>query len=232
MKNQQIRKIKNNIMLWTALVLAVILIAVESSAVLASSAPRAFRSGESGVALMFNVYQNTENVEEIKEILGNYGVSASFFLGGIWAEKNRELIFDLYLEGHDIGNHGFRHLLPTKVGPAATREEIQRTDSLIRDILGEKPLLYAPPSGDHDQRTVEIAQEEGYLTILWSADTIDWRDQDAALLLRRTQSKLTDGGFLLMHPTPATVKALPQIIEWILLQGYEIKPVSQILLGD
>jgi peptidoglycan/xylan/chitin deacetylase (PgdA/CDA1 family) len=219
-------------MLWTALALAVLLIAMESSAILASSAPKAIYSGKSGVALMFNVYQNTENVEEIKDILGQYGVSASFFIGGIWAEKNRELIFDLYLEGHDIGNHGFKHKLPTKAGPAVTREEIQRTDIVIRSITGEKPLLYAPPSGDHDQRTVEIAQEEGYLTILWSADTIDWRDQDAKLLLSRTQSKLSDGGFLLMHPTPATVEALPQIIEWIFGQGYEIKPVSKIILGE
>ncbi len=229
MKNE---RIKNNIMLWTTLALAVVLIAVESSAIFASSTPKAIYSGKSGVALMFNVYQNTENVEEIKEILGHYGVCASFFLGGIWAEKNRELIFDLYLEGHDIGNHGYRHKLPTKAGLAVTREEIQRTDSIIRDILGEKPFLYAPPSGDHDHRTVEIAQEEGYLTILWSADTIDWRDQDAALLLSRTQSKLTDGGFLLMHPTPATAEALPGIIEWIILQGYEIKPVSEIILAQ
>lgn len=219
-------------MLWTALVLAVFLIAAESSAILASSAPKAIYSGKSGVALMFNVYQNTEIVEEIKDILGHYGISASFFIGGIWAEKNRELIFDLYLEGHDIGNHGFRHKLPTKAGPAVTREEIQRTDSILRGITGEKPLLYAPPSGDHDQRTVEIAQEEGYLTILWSADTIDWRDQNASLILSRAQNKLSDGGFLLMHPTPATMEALPQIIEWIIMQGYEIKPVSKVIQGD
>ncbi len=76
---------------------------------------------------------------------------------------------------------------------------------------------------------MRVAAEEGYTTILWSADTIDWRDQDADLLVKRTKSRLKNGGFLLMHPTKGTVKALPEIIDWIEQQGFEIKPVSQMI---
>ena len=222
---------KSNFVLLVFLTLTVVIVAAQPSIAAVSAQPSAISSGKSGVALMFNVYQNTENVGEIAEILGEYGVKASFFLGGIWAQKNREAVFELYLAGHDVGNHGYNHKLPTKVGAATTREEIQRTDALLTGITGEKPYLYAPPSGDFDRQTVDIAQEEGYLTILWSADTIDWRDQDPALLLSRAKSKLSDGGFLLMHPTPATVEALPQIIDWIILEGYEILPVSAIVFG-
>ena len=221
---------KNVFALSVFLVLSVVAIAASPEVISVLAAPRAISSGSHGVALMFNVYQNTEDVEQIAEILDNYGVSASFFLGGVWAEKNRDMVFDLYLAGHDIGNHGYNHKLPTKVGADQTREEICRTDALITDITGEKAFLYAPPSGDYDSQTVDIAAEEGYLTILWSADTIDWRDQDPELILSRAQKRLSDGGFLLMHPTPATVAALPQIIDWAILQGYQIRSVSDMVL--
>ena len=189
--------------------------------------PIAYYSGNSGVSLMFNVYENSEAVEAILDILDRYGVKASFFLGGVWAVNNEDLVLRMKNSGHDIGNHGYLHKLPTSVGQEMTEEEILRTDAILTDILGEKPFLYAPPSGDHDQSTVEIAHSLGYKTILWSADTIDWRDRDETLILKRAVTKIMDGGFLLMHPTDATVKALPMIIESYAQMGFEIRTVSE-----
>ena len=48
---------------------------------------------ESGrVALMFNVYEGTEQVEEIAELLAERGFRATFFVGGKWAERNGDTI--------------------------------------------------------------------------------------------------------------------------------------------
>lgn len=186
-------------------------------------------------ALMFNVYQNGEQVRRIADILEKYGVRASFFIGGSWAEasdENASIVLELYQEGHDIGNHGYLHRLPTQVGEGTTREEIRKTDAALTAITGERPTLYAPPSGDFNARTVEIAAEEGYVTVLWSADTIDWRDHDAALITSRALEKVTDGGFILMHPTQQTADALPAIIEGLARQGYAMDTVSALLEGE
>ena len=44
------------------------------------------RGGKS-VSLMFNVYQGTEYIDGIIETLESHGANATFFIGGIWAEK-------------------------------------------------------------------------------------------------------------------------------------------------
>lgn len=185
--------------------------------------------GNDGAALMFNVYQNTQQVYEILEILDAKDVKATFFIGGIWAENNPDALLAIHLAGHEIGNHGYNHKLPTKVGLRAAMEEIRKTESVLYGILGRGSTLYAPPSGDFDRSIVDGAAKMQMRTILWSADTIDWRDQNAALILSRAQEKMDETGFLLMHPTEATVSALGDIIDSLLARGFRLTTVSDAL---
>ena len=48
------------------------------------------------VSLMFNVYQGNEHVEKILEILKSNNVKATFFVGGIWVEKNSSCFLKIY----------------------------------------------------------------------------------------------------------------------------------------
>ena len=57
--------------------------------------------------------------------------------------------------------------------------------------------------------------ELGLKVIMWSRDTIDWRDSDAALIASRATKGLAAGDFVLMHPTSSTVQALPVILNYI-----------------
>ena len=61
--------------------------------------------------------------------------------------------------------------------------------------------------------------------ILWSADTIDWREgSDARTIFSRVMKKDMDGAIVLMHPKPETVKALPDLIDAV--REKKIEPVS------
>ena len=44
------------------------------------------------VGIMINVYEGSEYVAEILKILDKYSVSCTFFVGGIWAQKNNALL--------------------------------------------------------------------------------------------------------------------------------------------
>lgn len=46
------------------------------------------------VSLMFNVYENTDNVKKIAEILDEYGYKTTFFVGGVWAAKTKTYCFN------------------------------------------------------------------------------------------------------------------------------------------
>ena len=87
--------------------------------------------------------------------------------------------------------------------------------------------LFAPPSGAYSSITLDVAESLGYKTIMWSKDTIDWRDHDASLILKRATTNLNNGDLILMHPTEATVQALSDIIASIKSQGFEIITVSK-----
>ena len=181
------------------------------------------------VAFMVNVYWGTEYVQPYLELFKQEGVKVTFFLGGIWAKDNAQLIKAMQADGHEIGNHGYNHKLPTHISSDETRKEISTTDTIITEITGTKPKLYAPPAGDFNKETLKTARSLGYKTIMWSIDTIDWRDKDTEKIQNRVMKNLKPGAFVLMHPTANTLEALKSMISQIKEQGYTFKTVSEML---
>ena len=60
----------------------------------------------SGVSLMFNVYEHTDNVMKILDTLDEYGVKCTFFIGGSWADDNVDCVREIYKRGHEPASHG------------------------------------------------------------------------------------------------------------------------------
>ena len=86
-------------------------------------------------------------------------------------------------------------------------------------------------SGDHDETTVELCRSMGYKMALWSADTIDWGEgSTAAVIKERILKKDLNGGIILMHPKPETVKALPELISEIKNRGLTPVPLYRLPL--
>jgi len=178
------------------------------------------------VSLMFNVYMGNEYVEQILQVLEEKKVKATFFVGGIWVEKNNECFMNIYESGNEIASHGYWHKDHSKISDEQQANEILLTDDLVCTLTGLKMTLFAPPSGAFNKKTSKIAKELGYKTIMWSKDTIDWRDQDVDLIVKRATNKVKAGDLILMHPTKATADALGQIIDNILKQNLKINTVS------
>lgn len=179
-----------------------------------------------GVSLMFNVYMGNEYVEQIIDILNEKKVRATFFVGGVWVNKNEDCFMDIYKSGNEIGSHGYWHKDHDKITDEEQANEILMTDELVTKLCGLKMDLFAPPSGAFNKKTPEIANGYGYRTIMWTLDTIDWRDHDTSLIITRCK-KVKAGDFILMHPTECTVKALKAIIDNILTAGLKIMTVGE-----
>ena len=63
-------------------------------------------------------------------------------------------------------------------------------------------------------------------TVLWSKDTIDWRDKNAAVIYSRATKNIKLGDFVLMHPMKATADALNDILKFYETQGLKAVTVS------
>ncbi|MBQ7227401.1 MAG: polysaccharide deacetylase family protein [Clostridia bacterium] len=181
------------------------------------------------VGLMFNVYSGSEFLPDILETLSSNGAKATFFVGGTWAEKNETMLKEIVAGGHEIGNHGYLHRDHDKLNKQGNRDEISLTHKLVRSICGYEMTLFAPPSGAYSTVTVDVAEELGYKTIMWSKDTIDWRDHDTHLITERATKDVVGGDLILMHPTANTAEALPEIVNKIKSNNLNLAVVSDVL---
>ena len=186
-------------------------------------------AGESaeGVSLMFNVYWGTEEVYRILDTLSAHEAKATFFIGGCWADDNVDCLRAIYADGHEIGNHGYFHKSHDKLNLAQNQKEISSCNRFLELALGKKIKLFAPPSGAYNENTLTAVESLGMKTILWSKDTIDWRDKNAALIYTRATKDVKSGDFILMHPMEHTVAALNDILNTYQTKGLKVVTVSE-----
>lgn len=178
------------------------------------------------ISLMINVYWGTEYLDGMLDILDKYNVKTTFFVGGTWTLRESDMLKKIYEKGHEIGNHGYSHKYQDKLSKEGNQKEILSTHKLVEELIGVEMNLFAPPSGAYSKLTVEVANELSYNTIMWTRDTIDWRDKDSELIYSRAVKDAKGGDFVLMHPTLKTLEALEKIILTLQDKGLKITTVS------
>ena len=189
-------------------------------------------TSEQTVALAINVDWGEDVIPDMLQTLQNRQVQATFFVTGRFAENFPELVAQIVDAGHEVGNHGYAHPHPDQLSIAENKEDILKAEQILEPILGAKPMLYAPPYGERGESCLTAAEQCGYATILWTADTIDWEQpapSHEVLVARVTGDKLQKGAILLMHPKPHTAEALEDIIMTIEEKGYTCVKVSEVL---
>ena len=175
---------------------------------------------------MINVYWGNEYIDPILDIFRDNNIKTTLFIGGSWAAKNTELLEKIFKDGHEIGNHGYNHKDHKSLSETSNKEEIYACNNLIKQLIGVDVSLFSPPSGSYSSITLSVANSLGLKTIMWTRDTIDWRDQNSALICSRALKNIQGGDLILMHPTAETLKALPDIINGIKSQGLLINTVT------
>ena len=181
------------------------------------------------VCLMVNVYWGTEFVEPMLECFKQFGVKTTFFVGGSWVSEHVSVLNKIVADGHEIGNHGYYHKEHEKLSESRNKEEIEICHQVVLETSKIEMNLFAPPGGSFSQTTLKVAQNLGYKTIMWTKDTIDWRDKDERVVFERA-TDVEGGSLVLMHPTKHTLKALPQILQNYVSRGLVATTVSNCLV--
>lgn len=185
---------------------------------------------EKVVAFACNVDWGNEYILPMLEILEEENIKITYFVTGVWAEKNPDLLKIMYEHGHEIGNHGYRHVDYGQLSYDGNKEEISKTHSIIKNTLGIEPVYFAPPSGAYNDNTIKAVKDLDYNMIMWSVDTIDWReDSYKDIIINRVIDNVHNSAIVLMHPTEETIKALPEIIANLSNEGYKIGTISDVV---
>jgi probable sporulation protein (polysaccharide deacetylase family) len=187
-------------------------------------------TSKNAMALIFNVDWGEEYIDNIIGILERENVTVTFFPTGRWASKFPDKIKLIDEKGHEIGNHGYSHPHVDQLSKEENKQEILKTEEIIKNIISKKTNLFATPYGEKKQHVIDAAGELGYITIMWTIDTIDWqKERTPEDIASRVINNAENGAIVLMHPTENTTKALETIIKSLKEKGYKLTNVSNIL---
>ncbi|HYR90135.1 MAG TPA: polysaccharide deacetylase family protein [Terriglobia bacterium] len=204
----------------------------------------AFHCGSEGrrqVALTFDDGPDPVWTPRVAAILRRFRIPGTFFCIGRPARTHPDLVRALRDDGHEIGNHSYSHKNLWFRSPAQVREEIERCQEILSDIVSIPPVVFRPPFGDRGPQVLSEARKLKLHTVLWSLDAKDWKSPPAGLLLNRVQRRTHEGAVLLFHDgshngrfpdRSSTVAAIAGLVPWLRLQGYEFVTVSALMAGE
>ncbi|MBE6934969.1 MAG: deacetylase [Ruminococcaceae bacterium] len=185
------------------------------------------------VSLSFDAAWGNEDTEELIAILGKYGIRATFFVVGEWVDKYPESVKALHDAGHEIMNHSDTHPHFTALSPEEMTAEVKACSDKIEAITGVRPELFRPPYGDYNDAVVSTLRREGYYTIQWDVDSLDWKNPGSDAIVKRVLEKTVSGSILLFHnAAEQTPAALPAIIEGLQAKGFSFAPISELIYRE
>ncbi len=187
------------------------------------------------VALTFDDGPAEAQTDEIIALLEGLSVHATFFLIGSEIEKSPQSAAALVDAGHEIGNHSFSHKRMVLKSPAWMRDELARTDRLIRDAGHEGQIYFRPPYGKKLFMLPYVLDEQERASVMWSVEPET--DFDASLgaveLAKLTLAQVKAGDIILLHPMyssrQVTRDALPLIIQGLRVAGFEIVTLGELM---
>lgn len=193
----------------------------------------AVETEEKRVAITLDGVWGADLTPQLLELFATHDLSITFFFGGYWLEEYPHVAETIFKAGHEIGNHTLTHPHLSKLTAHEIREELLKTEELIIEITGTKPRFFRPPFGDYNNRVLDVAEELGYQTIQWSIDSLDWRDPGPDVIVHQIKDQVFSGAIILMHNNaPDTPEALKTLIPYLLEEGYQLVPLSQLVLED
>ena len=186
------------------------------------------------VSLTFDAAWGNEDTQQLIDIFEKYGIKATFFVVGEWVDKYPESVKALSDAGHEVMNHSDDHAHFAQLSSQQIISNITACNEKIAAVTGVTPTLFRAPYGEYDDNVISTINSMGIHTIQWDVDSLDWKDLSADEIYRRVTSRVQPGSIVLFHNAALhTPEALPSIIEYLLQNGYDIVPVSEIILsGD
>lgn len=179
---------------------------------------RVFRkgTGRNEFALTFDDGPDPRFTPLLLDLLKKYDAKATFFVVGSNAERYPDLIQRIHDEGHLIGIHNYVHKTNWLMRPATVRRQIQRTNDIIYNIIGERSTYYRPPWGIVN--LFDISKRRQVEIVLWSVMFGDWREKlGAQRLTEKMLARLNPGEVMLLHDSGTTLGADPDAPENMLV---------------
>ncbi|MBW3637005.1 MAG: polysaccharide deacetylase family protein, partial [Armatimonadetes bacterium] len=167
---------------------------------------------------------------QVLAALKKRGVKGTFFMVGSMVRAYPEMAQRVRNAGHATASHSWSH----PRAPRAPHIEVERTDAVMKRVLGAPNTLFRPPYGLLHNGMADAAMKRGQNVVIWSSFGADWdKNATSATIAAKVLRHAAPGGIALLHDGGGhrgpTVAALPLIIDTLKKRGYRFVTVPQLL---
>ena len=153
---------------------------------------------------------------------------ATFFVCGYRIKDFHTSLARCIAEGHELGNHTMDHVDLTRQSDGG-KGQVAATDQLIQKYTGAVSTCMRPTGGAYNSTVRSAMAAAGKPVILWSVDTLDWKNRNAASVKSAILQNIDDGAIILMHDLyPTTVDGVLAALDELEGQGYAFVTVSEL----
>jgi peptidoglycan/xylan/chitin deacetylase (PgdA/CDA1 family) len=192
-------------------------------------------TSEQVVALTFDDGPTPKHLPGVLDLLRRKDVKATFFLMGVDVEKNPDLAREIMADGHEIGNHTYRHDDMTLAGWDKVVSEVERTDAAIRSLGYTGEIHFRPPFGKKLVTLPLYLAQHDRTTITWDVEPESYSDVAASAdgITQHVLDRVRPGSIIILHimydVRETSRQALPAIIDGLHERGYRFVTVSELL---
>jgi peptidoglycan/xylan/chitin deacetylase (PgdA/CDA1 family) len=135
----------------------------------------------------------------ILDLLKKHGVRATFFILGEKAKKYPELIQRIINEGHELGEHGYRHFHPWKCSPYQCTKDFFKSNKVLGMITKKEITLFRPPYGKLNFITLLYVLFKKRRFYYWSIDPQDYGHTSPDEIVAYIKKRAVPGDVVLLH---------------------------------
>ncbi|MBU1245219.1 polysaccharide deacetylase family protein [Myxococcota bacterium] len=193
------------------------------------------------IRLTFDDGPNRKVTGGILDALKKHEYKATFFMLAPNMKVNVALLKRMKAEGHTLALHGSTHdhkRLYRSGNDAAVVESMNEANDTLEKLVGFRSWICRVPYGSARNLTpaqLRLLRSSGYRVWDWNLDSSDTRKgTTAAQVLAHTQAELKRRKgeiIVLMHDNAFTLQALPEILEFISQNQWEVEPISPDFVG-
>lgn len=182
------------------------------------------------LALTFDDGPHPVHTPQLLDLLRAQDARATFFLVGQTAEQHPQIVRRIVEEGHELGNHSFRHVKFAAMPAAQQWSEIMQTNQLLHRHDGRSVRWFRPPQGTLTPRMLLRLMLGKQPIAMWSYDSLDYQRRGVDAIVQRFQARpVNDGDVILLHDDDSeTIAALGQLLALWRGHGYRFVTLSEI----
>ena len=186
------------------------------------------------VYLTFDAGYESGYTEKLLEVLEKNQVNATFFITGHYLNTASDLVERMISEGHIVGNHTVNHYSMPDIDDAKIKKEVMDLHIAVFDKFNYEMKYIRPPKGEFSERTLQVTNNLGYKTVMWSFAYDDW-DENAQKGEEYAKEKILknvhNGAIILLHSNSKdNCNVLDYCIKEIKNMGYEFKSIDDFVI--